>query len=203
MLLVDVNVWTFMGSKSCRSQGSSMLFLHILYTSKSNIKIQRWILQSNPCTCNWRRGLLLNKVISSGSIARYSWYKIYILGLQIWMSRKYGWLDIILINKNWKRLHWRQILILLVDWRLCVSSAPVDLQPIQRVCKSLKCYKAIWNFIQISTRICVERVFRFLKEKWRIIIKMADILLRHIIDIITICIALHNMYTIGKDKFVI
>ena len=31
-----------------------------------------------------------------------------------------------------------------------------------------------WNFVQSSTRMCVERVFGMLKGEWRILLKMID-----------------------------
>ena len=49
--------------------------------------------------------------------------------------------------------------------------------------------------------MCVERAFGILKGRWRIIIRRSDTLLRHMTDVIATCSTLHNMCTIGKDKF--
>ena len=64
----------------------------------------------------------------------------------------------------------------------------------------LEGYKVNWNFIQSSTCMCVECVFGNMKGRWRIIIRRIDISVRHMADIVT-CIVLHNMCTIGNDKF--
>lgn len=65
----------------------------------------------------------------------------------------------------------------------------------------LESYKAHWNFIQSSTRMCVERAFGILKGRWRIIQKRADVPLRSMADIVSTCIVLHNLCIITKDKF--
>ena len=49
--------------------------------------------------------------------------------------------------------------------------------------------------------MCVERAFGIFKGRWRIILRISDIPLRHMADVIATCITLHNMCTIGKDKF--
>ena len=49
--------------------------------------------------------------------------------------------------------------------------------------------------------MCVERAFGILKGRWRIIMRRANIPLRHMADVVVTCIILHNMCTIGKDKF--
>jgi hypothetical protein len=65
----------------------------------------------------------------------------------------------------------------------------------------LEPYKAHWNFIQSSTRMCVERAFGILKDTWRIIQKRADVPLRSVADIVSTCIVLHNLCIITNDKF--
>lgn len=47
----------------------------------------------------------------------------------------------------------------------------------------------------------VKRVFRILKGKWCIIMRRVDIPLRHMANVDAICIVLHNMCIIGKNKF--
>jgi hypothetical protein len=61
--------------------------------------------------------------------------------------------------------------------------------------------KCHWNFIQSSTRMDVERVFGILKGRWRIILKRIDMSLRHVQNLVTACICLHNLCIIHKDKF--
>jgi hypothetical protein len=65
----------------------------------------------------------------------------------------------------------------------------------------LEPYKAHWNFIQSSIRMCVEPVFGILKGTWRIIQKRADNPLRSVADIVSTCIVLHNLCIITKNKF--
>jgi hypothetical protein len=52
--------------------------------------------------------------------------------------------------------------------------------------------KAHWNFIQSSTRMAVERAFGILKERWRILLKRINMPLKHVPDLVTACICLHN-----------
>ena len=73
--------------------------------------------------------------------------------------------------------------------------------PFKGCAEGLEGYKANWNFIQSSTRMCVERAFGILKGRWRIIMRRSDISLRHMTDIVATCIILHNICTIRKDKF--
>ena len=49
--------------------------------------------------------------------------------------------------------------------------------------------------------MCVERAFGILKGRWRIIMRRVDLPLRQMIDVVAACIVLHNMRTIGNDKF--
>jgi hypothetical protein len=73
--------------------------------------------------------------------------------------------------------------------------------PFKGTSDGLELYKAHWNFIQSSTRMCVERAFGILKGRWRIIQKRADVPLRSMADIVSTCIVLHNLCIITKDKF--
>jgi hypothetical protein len=61
--------------------------------------------------------------------------------------------------------------------------------------------KAHWNFIQSSTRMAVERAFGILKGRWRIILKRIDMPLKHVPDLVTVCICLHNLCIIHGDNF--
>ena len=61
--------------------------------------------------------------------------------------------------------------------------------------------KAHWNFIQSSTRMAVERAFGILKGRWRILLKRIDMPLRHVPNVVTTCICLHNLCIIHRDKF--
>ncbi len=47
----------------------------------------------------------------------------------------------------------------------------------------------------------VERAFGILKVRWRIILKRVDMPLRHVPNLVTACICLHNLCIIHKDKF--
>lgn len=60
---------------------------------------------------------------------------------------------------------------------------------------------ANWNFIQSSTRMCVERAFGILKGRWRIIMKRTDVPLRMVPDLVCTCIVLHNLCIAMKDSF--
>ena len=73
--------------------------------------------------------------------------------------------------------------------------------PFKGTSNGLEPYKAHWNFIQSSSRMCVERAFGILKGRWRVIQKRADVPLRSIADIVSTCIVLHNLCIITKDKF--
>jgi hypothetical protein len=61
--------------------------------------------------------------------------------------------------------------------------------------------KCHWNFIQSSTRMVVERTFGILNSRWRIILKRVDMSLRHVPNLVTVCICLHNFCIIHKNKF--
>ena len=58
-----------------------------------------------------------------------------------------------------------------------------------------------WNFVQNSTRMCVERAFELLQGHCRILMKWIDIQLEMVLGIVTACIILHNLYAIQNDEF--
>ena len=58
-----------------------------------------------------------------------------------------------------------------------------------------------WNFIQSSTRMCVERAFGMLKGRWRILLKRVDVHLKNVPDLVSTCLVLHNMCIIFGDTF--
>lgn len=58
-----------------------------------------------------------------------------------------------------------------------------------------------WNFIQSSTRMCVERSFGLLKGRWRILLKRMEVKLQQVPDIVGACIILHNICQLHGDKF--
>lgn len=49
--------------------------------------------------------------------------------------------------------------------------------------------------------MCVERTFKIQNGSWRIIIRSVDVPLLYMGGTISTYILLHNMYTIGNDKF--
>jgi hypothetical protein len=59
--------------------------------------------------------------------------------------------------------------------------------------------EANWNFIQSSTRMCVDRAFGILKDKWRMIMKRCEMTLRSMPDIVAIYIVLHNLCIVNKE----
>ena len=59
--------------------------------------------------------------------------------------------------------------------------------------------EANWNFIQSSTRMCVERAFGILKGRWGMIMKRCEVPLRNIPDIVATCVVLHNLYIMNKE----
>ncbi len=61
--------------------------------------------------------------------------------------------------------------------------------------------KVHWNFIQSSTRMAIERAFGMLKGTWRILPKRVDTPLRHVPNLITTCLSLHNLCIIHRDNF--
>jgi hypothetical protein len=61
--------------------------------------------------------------------------------------------------------------------------------------------KAHWNFIQSSTCMAMERTFGILKGRWRILLKQIDMPLKHIPDLVTACICLHNLCIIYGNNF--
>jgi hypothetical protein len=61
--------------------------------------------------------------------------------------------------------------------------------------------KVHWNFIQSSIRMAVERAFGILKGRWRILLKRIDLPLKHVPDLVTVCIYLHNLCIIHGDNF--
>ena len=58
-----------------------------------------------------------------------------------------------------------------------------------------------WNFVQSSTRMCVERAFGMLKGRWRILLKRMDVQLKNVPDLVSTCLVLHNMCIIFGDTF--
>ena len=58
-----------------------------------------------------------------------------------------------------------------------------------------------WNFVQSSTRMCVERAFDILKGRWRILLKRVDVHLKNVPDLVLTCLVLHNMCIIFGDTF--
>jgi len=65
----------------------------------------------------------------------------------------------------------------------------------------LPIYNAHWNFIQLSTRMSVERVFGMLKGRFIILLKIIDSPLCHMSSLVTACICLHNMCIANSDGF--
>ena len=49
--------------------------------------------------------------------------------------------------------------------------------------------------------MAVERAFGILKGRWRILLKRIDMPLRHVPNVVTTCICLHNLCIIHRDKF--
>ena len=58
-----------------------------------------------------------------------------------------------------------------------------------------------WNFVQSSTRMCVERAFGMLKGRWRILSKRVDVNLKNMSDLVSTCLVLYNMCIIFGDTF--
>ena len=60
---------------------------------------------------------------------------------------------------------------------------------------------ANWNFNEFSTRMCVEGAFGILKGRWRIVLKMCDVPLRMVPDIVSTCNVMHNLCITMKNRF--
>ena len=58
-----------------------------------------------------------------------------------------------------------------------------------------------WNFVQSSTRMCIERAFGMLKGRWRILLKRIDVHLKNVPELVSTCLVLHNMCIIFGDDF--
>ena len=58
-----------------------------------------------------------------------------------------------------------------------------------------------WNFVQSSTRMYVERAFRMLIGRWRILLKRMNVHLKNVPDMVSTCLVLHNMCIIFGDTF--
>jgi hypothetical protein len=58
-----------------------------------------------------------------------------------------------------------------------------------------------WNFVQSSTRMCIERAFGMLKGRWRILLKMIDMHLKNVHELVSICLVLYNIRIILGDRF--
>lgn len=58
-----------------------------------------------------------------------------------------------------------------------------------------------WNFVQSSTRMCIERAFGMLKGRWRILLKRVDVKLKNMPELVSTCLVLHNMCIILGDNF--
>ena len=57
------------------------------------------------------------------------------------------------------------------------------------------------NFIQSSTWMYIDKAYRILKERWRIIMKRCDVPLKMVRDIFSTCIVMHNLCITMKDGF--
>lgn len=58
-----------------------------------------------------------------------------------------------------------------------------------------------WNYVQSSTRMCVERAFGMLKGRWRILLKRIDVALENVPDLVSTCLMLHNICIVFGDEF--
>ena len=58
-----------------------------------------------------------------------------------------------------------------------------------------------WNYVQSSTRMCIERAFGMLKGRWRILLKRLDVHLKNVPDLVSTCLVMHNMCLIFGDHF--
>ena len=58
-----------------------------------------------------------------------------------------------------------------------------------------------WNFVQSSTHMCVEWAFGMLKRRWKLLLKIVDVHLKNVHDLVSKCLILHNMCTIFGDIF--
>ena len=58
-----------------------------------------------------------------------------------------------------------------------------------------------WNFVQSSTRMCVERAFGMLKGRWRILLKRVDVHLKNVPEFVITCLVLQNICIIFGDNF--
>ena len=58
-----------------------------------------------------------------------------------------------------------------------------------------------WNYVQSSTRMCIERAFKMLKGRWRILLKRIDVNLRSVPELVTTCLVLHNICIIFGDNY--
>ena len=58
-----------------------------------------------------------------------------------------------------------------------------------------------WNFVQSSSRMCVERAFGMLKGRWRILLKKIDIHLKNVPELVSSCLVFHNICIILGDRF--
>ena len=50
-----------------------------------------------------------------------------------------------------------------------------------------------WNFVQSSTCMCIERAIGMLKGRWRILLKMIDVHLKNVPDLVSTCLVLHKI----------
>lgn len=58
-----------------------------------------------------------------------------------------------------------------------------------------------WNFVQSSMRVCAERAFGMLKDKWRILLKMIDMHFKNVPKLVSTCIVSQNICIIfGEIK---
>jgi hypothetical protein len=62
-------------------------------------------------------------------------------------------------------------------------------------------YKAHWNSIESNTRMSLERAFRMLKGRFRILLKGIGIPLCHMLDLMMACLCLHNMCIANSNGF--
>ena len=58
-----------------------------------------------------------------------------------------------------------------------------------------------WNFVQSSTRMCVEIEFGMLKGRWRILLKKVDVHLKNVPELVSTCLVLHNICIVFRDSF--
>lgn len=84
---------------------------------------------------------------------------------------------------------------------MCIFDVTLGILPIQSICGWIAIMQSSLEFHpNLNLNVCWMS-FQYFEGRWKIIMKKANVSLRHMVYIISTCIVLHNICTIENDRF--